>query len=69
MSERAGGRGVSLIPYANTPGIISVLVSARLATLHELQTCYGPYDAYQMLEIYQIDKLNELRINNGNINR
>lgn len=44
--------------YANTPGIIGALISARLATLNELQTIYGPYDAYRMLEIHQIDGYN-----------
>ena len=47
---------------ADAPGIIATLVSARLATLHELQTIYGPYDAYRMLEIHQIDQLNTARV-------
>ena len=51
-----------MAPYSNTPGIIATLVSARLATLHELQTIYGPYDAYRMLEIHQIDQLNMARV-------
>lgn len=51
-----------MIAYANTPGIIATLVSAKLATLHELQTVYGPFDAYRMLEIHQIDRMNEARI-------
>ena len=51
-----------MAPYSNTPGIIATLISARLATLHELQTIYGPYDAYRMLEIHQIDQLNTARV-------
>lgn len=51
-----------MIPYANSPGIIATIVSAKLATLHELQTIYGPYDAYRMLEIHRIDQLNTNRI-------
>lgn len=44
--------------YANLPGIIATLISARLATLHELQTVYGAQDAYRMLELHQIDAYN-----------
>jgi hypothetical protein len=56
-----------LISYTNTPGIIATLVSAGLATLDELQTVYGPYDAYQMLEIHRIDQHNRGVLNgNGN---
>ena len=47
-----------MIRYHNMPSIIATLVSARLATLHELQTVYGPYDAYQMLEIHMVDQHN-----------
>lgn len=54
-----------LIRYTNTPGIIATLVSARLATLRELQTVYGPRDAYQMLEIHLIDQHNR-GVLNGN---
>lgn len=56
-----------LIAYANTPGVIATLISARLATLHELQTVYGPTDAYQLLEIHFIDQHNRSVLNgNGN---
>lgn len=41
------------------PPIIGALVSARLATLHELQTVYSLSDAYDMLEILGIDAQNE----------
>lgn len=54
-----------LIDYANTPGIIATLVSARLATLHELDTAYGVKDAYDLLEIHMIDQANENIIRGG----
>lgn len=59
LSKNAG----KLIAYANTPGTIATLISSGLATLHELQTVYGPYDAYQMLEIHLIDQHNRGVIN------
>jgi len=40
------------------PAIIAVLVSRRMATLHELQTVYGVEDAYNMMEIIMIDDYN-----------
>ena len=55
----------ALISYANTPGIIATLVSARLASLVELQTVLGPYDAYRLLEIHMIDQHNQ-GVLNGN---
>jgi hypothetical protein len=56
-----------MIAYTNTPGIIATLQSAGLATLHELQTVYGPLDAYRMLENHLIDQHNRGVINgNGN---
>lgn len=47
-----------LIEYTNTPGIIGTLISARLATLNELQTVYGPLDAYNLFEVHMIDQTN-----------
>lgn len=41
------------------PPVIGTLVSARLATLHELQTVYGVEDAYNLLEVLKIDMHNE----------
>lgn len=49
------------------PGVIATLVSARIATLHELQTVYGAKDAYLMLEVHLIDQHNA-RVLNGNGN-
>lgn len=56
-----------MIRYENVPAIIATLTSARLATLHELQTVYGPQDAYNMLEIHMIDQFNS-RVLHGNGN-
>lgn len=33
-------------------------MSARMATLHELDTVYGIADVYQMIEVLQIDAHN-----------
>jgi hypothetical protein len=54
------------VAYTNTPGIIAALVSSRLATLNELQTVLGPYDAYRLLEIHMIDQHNTAVINSSN---
>lgn len=54
--------------YANVPRVIGTLVSARQATLHELQTVYGVEDAYNMLEVVNVDHHNE-RVIRGRHNR
>jgi hypothetical protein len=36
------------------------VVSARLATLHELQTVYGVKDLYDLLEIIAVDNYNQM---------
>ena len=41
---------------------IGVIVSRKLATLHELQTVYGSEDVYDMLEIIAVDNFNEARL-------
>ena len=41
------------------PRAIGVVVSRRLATLHELQTVYGLADLHDMLEIILVDSHNE----------
>lgn len=46
------------VEYANLPRAIAIVVSARLATLHELSTVYGVADLYRMLEIVQVDSHN-----------
>lgn len=42
----------------NVPVTIGIVVSRRLATLHELQTVYGLSDLYDLLEIVTIDDYN-----------
>ena len=51
--------GVVFAEYQNVPRTIGTLVSARLATLHELDTIYGIEDVYQMLEIVSVDSYNK----------
>ena len=36
-----------------------MVVSARLATLHELQTVYGLQDLWDLLEIQSVDTYNQ----------
>ena len=50
-----GKQGAS---YKNVPKIIAIIVSRRLATLHELNTIYGIEDAHNLLEIILIDEAN-----------
>lgn len=52
--------------YANVPRVIGTLVSARMATLHELQTVYSVEDAYNMLEVLSVDHHNERKIRGRN---
>lgn len=54
--------------YANVPRVIGTLISARVATLRELQTVYSVEDAYNMLEIINVDHHNE-RVIRGRHNR
>ncbi len=48
--------------YPNVPRVIGTLISARMATLHELSTIYGMADAYDLLEILQVDAHNKRAI-------
>jgi len=41
------------------PRTIASVVSARLATLHELQTVYGLMDLWDLIEIHAVDAHNE----------
>ena len=45
------------------PAVIGTIVSARLATLRQLQTVYGVEDAYTLLEIIAVDSHNQRIIN------
>jgi hypothetical protein len=47
------------VEVLNIPRTIAVVVSARLATLNELQTIYGLEDMYSLLEINAVDAHNE----------
>jgi len=38
-------------------------VSARIATLHELQTVYSLEDAYNMVEVVLVDAYNQQPVN------
>lgn len=42
-------------------GLTGYLVSQRLATLHELKTCYSLQDAMLMWEAHYVPKANEAR--------
>ena len=43
----------------NVSPVIAMVVSAKLATLHELDTVYGPSDLYDMIEIVAVDSANQ----------
>jgi hypothetical protein len=42
----------------NVTRIIATLVLSKICSLHELDTIYGMKDAYDMLEIIQVDNYN-----------
>jgi len=44
----------------NVPIPVGVVISRKLATLHELQTIYGSEDLYDMLEVIAVDNQNEM---------
>lgn len=39
---------------------MAVIISERLATMHELETIYGSEDAYNFLEIIAVNNTNEM---------
>lgn len=45
--------------YKNVPQSIGVVMSQKMATLHELQTVYGIEDVYDMLEVLNVDAHNQ----------
>ncbi len=55
----AGGYIGGLIEYQNLTSVISILLSRRMAKLHELDTVYSVKDAYDMLEVIMIDDYNK----------
>jgi hypothetical protein len=44
--------------FINVTGLIGVLVATKMATLHELDSVYGVEDAYDLLEILQVERIN-----------
>ena len=54
-----GGRASKLIHCKNVPFSIEAVVTAKYATLHELQTVYGLEDLYDLLELVAVDKHND----------
>lgn len=50
-----------MINYPTVPGMIGVIVSRRLATLHELQTVYSMDDAADLYEIVAVNNYNAWR--------
>ncbi len=59
----AGSKG-SILVAANTAGIISTIIESGLASLIELQTIYGAYDAYRLHELAIVKAYNS-RPKNG----
>ena len=52
-----------LAEYRNVPRTIGAVVSARLATLVELDTVLGLSDLYDLLEIMSVDGYNQRLLN------
>ena len=46
----------------NVPRTVGAVVSAGLATLHELQTVYGTRDLYDLLEVVAVDRFNQRKL-------
>lgn len=51
--------------YPNVPRVIGVLISARMTTLHELDSVYSLNDAYDLWEILRVDNYNQQLLNKG----
>lgn len=45
--------------YPNIPSLFGVLISQKIATLHELKTVYSYEDAIYMYEALMVPKYNE----------
>jgi hypothetical protein len=50
---------VTFAQYQNVPPAIGLVISARLATIVELDTVLGAEDLYMLLEIIAVDAHNE----------
>ena len=48
-----------MIEYPTFPAMLGVIVTRRLATLHELQTVYSLDDAADLYEIAAVNNYNE----------
>ena len=60
----SGGAGSDrIIEYTNIAPIFATVISARMVTLHELDTVYGLEDVFDMLEIIAIDNHNRNVLN------
>ena len=59
-NAQAGGAG-RWLEAANVPRGIHLVVSAKLATLSELNTVYGLEDLHDLLECMSVDGINEHR--------
>lgn len=53
-----GGTGKTK-EYPNIPALFGVLISQKIATLHELKTVYSYEDAIYMYEAVMVPKYNE----------
>jgi hypothetical protein len=66
VSFGGGDAAGRLVDYVALPGAVGRVVSARLATLHELQTIYGLEDLYDLLEIVLVDAHNARVVDEAN---
>ena len=48
--------------YPTVAGVMGVVISSKLATLHELQTIYSYEDMMDMYEIHLVNTYNESRM-------
>ncbi|MBZ6385151.1 MAG: transglycosylase [Pantoea piersonii] len=58
-----GNDVVGLADYVNVPKTIATVVSAKLATLYELDSVYGVEDLWRLLEIITVDNYNRMVVN------
>lgn len=54
----AGSNSDGLIKVPNVPDALSMVMTSRYATLHELQTVYGTEHLYDMAEVAHVDAYN-----------
>jgi hypothetical protein len=53
------GDGREYADYVNVPPIIGAVISARMATMAEIETVLGMEDIYDLLEIMAVDAHNK----------